>query len=69
MDGEDVFKTLQGGIVSVVFMSYILHLFITALIPVFLGQIDSSQTQIIHYDTSAPFDPFAYGFKFAVGFS
>ena len=69
IDGEDVFKTLQGGIVSVGFMAYILYLFIIAFIPVFLGEIDSSQTQVIYYDTSTPFDPFTYGFKFAVGFN
>ena len=69
MDGDDVFKTLQGGIVSVGFMTYIYYLFITSLIPVVLGEIDSSQTQTIFYDTTIPFDPFAYGFNFAVGFN
>ena len=69
IDGEDVFKTLQGGIISVGFMTYIYYLFITSLIPVVLGEIDSSQTQTVYYDTAVPFDPFTYGFNFAVGFN
>ena len=64
-----MFKTLQGGIVSVGFMIYILYLFVIAFIPVFLGQIESSQTQIVFYNTTEAFDPFNYGFDFGVGFN
>jgi hypothetical protein len=69
MDGDDVFKTLHGALVTVGFMSYIGYLLVYYLIPVFLGEIYSSQTQIIHYDTNIAFDPFAHGFNFAVGFN
>ncbi len=51
------------------FMAYILYLFVMAFIPVFLGQIDSSQTQIVFYNTTEAFDPFNYGFNFGVGFN
>jgi hypothetical protein len=39
IDGEDVFKTLKGGVVTVAFMTYIYYLFVISFIPVYLGEI------------------------------
>lgn len=69
MDGDDVFKTLHGALFTVAFMSYIGYLLVIYLVPVYLGEIYSSQTQIIQYNTNIAFDPFAQGFNFAVGFN
>jgi len=50
-------------------MAYVLYLFVTAFIPVFFGEIDKSQTQVVFYNTTEAFDPFTYGFNFGVGFN
>jgi hypothetical protein len=69
IDGDDKFKTLQGGVVTVAFMSYIYYLFVISFIPVFLGEIETSQTQITNFNASNQIDPSASNFTFAVGFT
>ena len=69
IDGEGEFKTLYGSAASIGLGIYMIRIFIISFIPVVLREIDTSQTQLINYDVAQEsFDPFAFGFSFAVGF-
>ena len=69
IDGEAEFKTLAGGSLTILLACYLIFILIRSFIPVFLNEIDTSQTQLINFDVDNEwFDPFEYGFTFAVGF-
>jgi len=69
IDGEAEFKTLAGGSLTILLACYLIFILIRSFIPVFLNEIDTSQTQLINFDVDNEwFDPFEHGFTFAVGF-
>lgn len=46
VDGSKSYKTVQGGAVSLAYLVYFFYSLVIALIPVFLREIDSSQTML-----------------------
>ena len=67
-EGEDAFKTVRGGIITIAVSIYMLFYIITEFIPVFDKKIDTFQSQTRYYNTSNSFDPFQNGFDFSFGF-
>ena len=70
-EGRDKFKTSFGAMVSLIFTIGMLGYLAVNLQKVWSNQIESLSSQLRFYDPNLNqelYDPFEYGFRFAVGF-